>query len=748
MVHLDLGNLLIHLRADTTQYDKAMLSVAARMQAMSAKLIALGRSLMFKVTLPLTIIGALSTLAFAKFDDAMTKSLAIMGNVSGRMKQDMKDLARTISIEGVTSATDLAKSYFFLASAGLSAEQSMAALSTVEAFAVAGAFDMAKATDLLTDAQSALGLTVKDATKNMQNMTRVSDVLTGANTLANATTEQFSLALTTQAGPAMKAFNVPLEQGVAILAAYADQGIKGQRAGTMFSRMLRLMTKGIRDNRSAWMKFGITIFDVNGELLPMSKIVGGLSKVLGNMSTKQKGATLEMLGFQARSQQAIMPLLGLEERIARYTQELEKMAGITQEVQDKQLKSFSAQMKIMWNNIVNAAISIGEILAPALLRVNAIIKKGMRGWMSLNKTTQQWVVGLSAAAATIPLVILSLGGLVKVLGVMVGLLTTINFKMFLWMGIALALTAVIYTIRVAWLENFNNIRNSFQQLLDIFKTGYDWLANNVIGPFLNWFKDNWRAALKSVGEEFREFFKNLVGVHFAMKVMPKAGENFIETLSKEFLRGTEQGGKILESVGAFMGKAKDVAIKAFNFAKVVLKEFIKGEIEAWKGLLEAVKKQFGKDVDAILSLIKKKIKILETESARISKSLALPGEGKGAQTPEAGVLENLKTGAARFFRAALIDPRSMQSTNDILRQILKQAEKQVLALQVYRQGKRDAREEAEQRAFQRRELLRGQRRGAKMEGLGVPGGEQKQMLQELIKQTGFMRDIAAVPVIS
>ena len=229
---------------------------------------------------------------------------------------------------------------------------------------------MAEATDLLSDAQSALGLTVKGATQNMVNMTRVSDVLTGANTLANASTRQFALALTTQAGAAMKVFNVQLEQGVAVLAAYADQGIKAQRAGTMFSRMLRLTTKGFRDNEKVWKRLRIDIFDASGELLSMSDIINNLSGALEGMSTQQKIATLDMLGFQARSQQTILPLLGLGERIAEYTRQLEKMNGITKEVHEKQLKSFSSQMKILWNNIKSVGIAIGERLAPELVKLS------------------------------------------------------------------------------------------------------------------------------------------------------------------------------------------------------------------------------------------------------------------------------------------------------------------------------------------------------------------------------------------
>ncbi len=157
---------------------------------------------------------------------------------------------------------------------------------------------------------------------------------------------------------------------MAVLVAYDDLGIKDQRAGTMFSRMLRLMTKGFRENETVWRRLNINIFDSAGELLDMSEIIRQLSNALGDMSVRQKVASLDMLGFQARSQQTILPLLGLGERIEEYTRKLEKMNGITKEVHEKQLRSFSSQMKILWNNIKSVGIAIGERLAPELVKLS------------------------------------------------------------------------------------------------------------------------------------------------------------------------------------------------------------------------------------------------------------------------------------------------------------------------------------------------------------------------------------------
>lgn len=413
MPNLDLGNLLVHLNADISRYASEMARAETIMQITANKMIAVGKKMTMAITIPLTLIGIGAVKAFADFDSAMTRSLAIMQGITPPIREEMSSLAREMAVNGVTSAKQLAESYFFLASAGLDAEQSMAALGAVEAFAVAGAFDMATATDLATDAQSALGLTVKDAQANLTNMTRVTDVLTGANTLANASTEQFALALTSGAGPAMKAYGIQLEEGVAVLAAYADQGIKAQNAGNMFSRMLRLMTKGFIDNRATWEQFNINIFTAEGALKPMATIIGDLSNALGSMSVEQKIVSLQMLGFQARSQQAILPLLGLQNRIAGYNAALEKMNGITKEVAEKQLKSFSSQMKILKNHIVEMGISIGDILAPSLLDLNEKIQKLTDGWKHLDDITKTWIVTVAKIVAVIGPLLLIFGGLIK-----------------------------------------------------------------------------------------------------------------------------------------------------------------------------------------------------------------------------------------------------------------------------------------------------------------------------------------------
>jgi len=330
------------------------------------------------VAYKVTQFGRASVEAFGDFNQAITESAAIMTGMTGQMQNEMKKTALELSGNSATSATDLGKAYYYLASAGLNAKQAIAALPTVEQFATAGMFDMAKATDLLTDAQSALGLVSKDTNINMENMTRLSDVLVKANTLANASVEQFSAALTNKAGASLRLLNKDVEEGVAVLAAFADQGLKDSAAGSALSIVLRDMQKAALTNASAWQNLGMSVYDSNGKMLRISDIIRQLEGRFGSMSDEQKKTTATMLGFQDKSFGFIQALIGASDKIDAYEASLRKAGGTTKSVADKQMSAFNMKMKQMWNQVKMAGIGIGETLAPAITGLTSVLVVGAR----------------------------------------------------------------------------------------------------------------------------------------------------------------------------------------------------------------------------------------------------------------------------------------------------------------------------------------------------------------------------------
>jgi len=312
-------------------------------------------------------IATISVREFAKFDSALNQSIAIMGDVSETMRGEMSDAAREVAKQTTFSAEQAAESFFFLASAGLDAEQAIAAMPQVAKFAQAGMFDMALATDLATDAQSALGLSSDNASDNLANLTRITDVFVKANTLANTSVEQLATAFTTKAGNALKSLGKDVEEGAAVLALFADQGIKGEQAGTLLSNTLFGLSDRARLASDQFEALGIEVFDTDGNMKNLADIADDFTRALEGMSTEQQVATIAQLGFNKQSRTGLLALIGNADAIREYEAALRDAGGTVDEVANKQLQTFSAQMELLKSRVFDVFITIGSALVPVLL---------------------------------------------------------------------------------------------------------------------------------------------------------------------------------------------------------------------------------------------------------------------------------------------------------------------------------------------------------------------------------------------
>lgn len=426
---------------DLKKVDKQVRKAQKEMDRLGRRVSDTGKVLTKAFTLPLLIVGAAVTKIGADFDAAFTKSTAIMGDLSDTLKKDLKNAAIEVSKVTEFSAKAAAEAYFFLASAGKTAAQSVGLMPLVARFAQAGAFDLARATDLLTDAQSALGLSSKNTVEDMENMTRVSDVLVKANTLANATVAQFSESLTNKAGAALRILGKDIEEGAAVLAVFADQGLKGAASGEALNIVLRDMQRASLKNEETFKRAKVAVFDQSGEMRNMSDIIGDLDTLLAGMSDKQRRATLTMLGFQDKSISATMALLGTADAIKEYEKELRKAAGTTGEVSDKQLKTFWKQIGLIKDRLIAVGLtaegfaSIGnDVLLPVLDKLISLIEDLNNWWNGLDSTMRKTLKGFIVIAVAIGPVVFLIGKLIVLSKVLIPLLVAIKTGTLGWAG--------------------------------------------------------------------------------------------------------------------------------------------------------------------------------------------------------------------------------------------------------------------------------------------------------------------------
>jgi TP901 family phage tail tape measure protein len=294
------------------------------------------------------------------FNRKLLRSQAIMTGITARVNARMKQAAYDVARSTMVSAEQAAEAYYFLASAGLNAEQSIKALPAVAQFAQAGFFDMAQATDLLTDAQKALDMTVTDANANLRNMVHISDVLVKANRLANASVQQFSEALTNKAGAKLKVLNKDLEEGVAILAAYADQGLKASEAGTALNIVFRDLETQAALHAAAFKKYNIAVFDSAGNMRKLWQILQDIERTTVNMSHRTRIEMWQALGIQAKSRVFTEMLIGLSQHIRDLEWSLRWAAGTTAQVAASMLTPWEkamAKMGAAWTRMSDVLLS-------------------------------------------------------------------------------------------------------------------------------------------------------------------------------------------------------------------------------------------------------------------------------------------------------------------------------------------------------------------------------------------------------
>ena len=370
-----IGDIVAYLRMDSKNFTKNARAASTQTKGLTTGFGRMAKSA-GKGALALAGVGG-ATAVVSKmfsnargFDRALTRSVAIQG-ASVEQSERMRKAALEVSKTTQFSAQEAAESFYFLASAGLTVEEQLDSIGTVARFAQAGAFDMATATDLLTDAQSAMGMSAGSAAEKLANLKLMGDTLVAAETLANASTMQFSEAMTNGAAVAARTYGVSLAETVATLAVFADQGAKGSEAGTKFAIVLRdLTTKSIKQ-KEAFQAAGVEIFDQQGKFLGISNAIKELTERLRGLSDAQAKTALMELGFSDKSVGAIQMLIGTTDQLQSFIDTLGNVGGTMNRVAgesvtelDKTMGALNEQFERFSQFVVTPAIK--HVLTPAV----------------------------------------------------------------------------------------------------------------------------------------------------------------------------------------------------------------------------------------------------------------------------------------------------------------------------------------------------------------------------------------------
>lgn len=185
----------------------------------------------------------------ADFEQGMSRVQAATGASADEMAR-LRGAAEDAGASTKFTSTEAAGALENLAKAGLSANDSIAALPAVLNLAQAGDIGLAEASETVTKAVMGMGLAFTDAA-------RVADVLALGANATNTSVSGLAQALS-YAAPVAQSAGVSLEGTVAIMGKLADAGIDASRSGTAVSNMLAQFSDPTSAFKTALADAGIT----------------------------------------------------------------------------------------------------------------------------------------------------------------------------------------------------------------------------------------------------------------------------------------------------------------------------------------------------------------------------------------------------------------------------------------------------------------------------------------------------------
>ena len=455
--------------------------------------------------------------ASADFDEAMQESIAVMKDVDESMRQRLEQTARQVAKTTTHSHEQAAESFYFLASAGLDAAESVEALPEVAQFAEAGALDMAAASDYATDIMSAFG-------KEADDLDQVMDAMTGTFTRHNQTARDMGEAMSYVA-PIASGLGLSIEETASAIGMMGDAGIKGSRAGRTLRQALKRLTDPPKEVQEKLNEMGIEIRDSQGNVKDFSAILGELEQA--GMDTAD---IMEIFGARAGPGVQVLLEQGADQ-LRENTRELENMDGVTKEVAETQRDTFNKQLEILKSRLTDIGIAIGEQILPPLNRLLDKVMDGVERFATLNEETDGLLGTLTLAAGVV-------GGLGAAVAAFVG-------------GPAAALVVAVGAIATAFATDFMGIRTTVEEVL------------NYVGNLFGKHDEEMRGLRQTVGEvveEYREYLKDVERVarfvfeEFLLPLVERLSETFEEHFGEIVEEVDETLEHILEGVQTFREK--------------------------------------------------------------------------------------------------------------------------------------------------------------------------------------------------
>ena len=378
-----------------------------------------------------TAMGGAAVKTAADFESSMSQVQATMGITKDSMStldgqsvntmDALSDLAKEMGSKTAFSASECAEALNYLALAGYDTQEMADTLPTVLNLAAAGGLDLASASDMVTDAMSALGMETKDANKMVDQMAKTaSSTNTSVGQLGEGILTIGATAKTVKGGTA------ELNTALGIL---ANNGIKGAEGGTHLRNVI-LSLQNPTDKAAQQMDaLGVSVFDSQGNMRSLNDILGDLNKSMDGMTAEEKANIVSKI-FNKTDLSSVNALLAnTGDTWTDLQTAIENSGGAAQQMADTQLDNLSGQLTILKSAVEGFAISIGEALMPMVKNIVAKIQSFVDWLNNLDEGTRQVIVKIGLFIAALGPFLVILGTVISKVGVAMQAFSKLGLKL-------------------------------------------------------------------------------------------------------------------------------------------------------------------------------------------------------------------------------------------------------------------------------------------------------------------------------
>lgn len=405
-----------------------------------------------------------SVMEYAKFEQKMQNVKAVLEE-SDDVMAALAGEARRLGQESVFSATQAAGAMEEFAKQGFNANEIIKIMPKVMSMAAAGQMELNEA------ALIAAGI-MRSANEDVSQINRVMDVLVRVAAEASGEVRNFGEAMAI-ALPVASESGAKIEDIAAAAGILKNRFLEDSVVGTALRNLFTRLRSPVEGSQKALAALGIQVRDNTGQMRPFLEILMDIKAAASQVSPEFADMQLQAIAG-TRAINALYILLDSVSGEFQYMRgAMDQAGGSADKMAKTQLDSLIGKFTILWRQVQEAAIKFGELLAPALEQIMAIVTAGLQTFNGLSDAFKELIIQFGLGIAISSSLVIGISGLMTVFSLLVNplaVVATVLASVVSWFILAQAEGATLT-------EKLNSLREKGVEL-------YDALKDKVI----EWFK--------------------------------------------------------------------------------------------------------------------------------------------------------------------------------------------------------------------------------------------------------------------